>query len=129
MRTVVFITPILMLLTAASSPSDAWHEWTTELHRECPSRNVEMMADEGFLDFLDQFSRTLPRSTRQRFDRVADIGRQCAKEQLGFYCDMGQSLFAAQKLGLMHKIVSFGCHTVKCEEPALCSRFPGRRPG
>ena len=126
--TLVFVAPMLLLLTGAGHRPDPWDDWTTTLHRECPSHNVEMMSDGGYLDFLDQFSRTLPRATRQRFDHVADIGRQCAKEQLGFYCEMGQSLYAAQKLGLMHKIVSFGCHTVKCEEAAICSRYPGRLP-
>jgi len=126
MRTVTLAAPVLMLLTGATSTSDSWNEWTTALHRECPSRHVEMLSDGAVPDFLDQFSRTLPSATRKRFDRVADIRRQCAKEQLGFYCEMGQSLDAAQKLGLMHKLVSFGCDAVKCEEPALCSRFPGR---
>jgi hypothetical protein len=118
--------PMLLILTGANQRPTPWDAWTAELHRECPSRKVEMMSDGGYLDFLDQFSRTLSPATRQRFGRVADIRRLCAKEQLGFYCETARSLYAAQKLGLMHKIASFGCRTVKCEEAALCSRFPGR---
>jgi hypothetical protein len=116
------------MLTAASRHVDPWDQWTAGLHRECPSRNVEMMGDGGYLEFIYAFALTLPRATSRRFDRVADIKKQCAKEKMGFGCEMYRTLYAAQRLGLMHKIVSFGCRTVKCEEGALCSQSRGRLP-
>ena len=118
--------PSLLVLTGATRPADPWDAWTAALHRECPSHNVELMGDGGYLEFLEAFEPTLPPRTRKQFNRVADIPKQCAKEQIGFTCEMYRSLYAAQRLGLMHKIVSFGCREVKCEEGALCSRFPGR---
>ncbi|MEI9927450.1 MAG: hypothetical protein WDN44_06765 [Sphingomonas sp.] len=74
---------------------------------------------------LEAFERTLPARTRARAVRVADSRRVCAKEQMGFSCEMATALNAYVRLDLMDRFVAFDCRTVKCEEQSICSRFPG----
>jgi hypothetical protein len=128
MRHLLVVLASLLLPTGTAHGATPFKTWTNGLHRACPSRNVELLSDGAYPDFLDGFAQTLPHDVARRFDRVADIRKQCATEQIGFYCEMDRSLYAAKRLGLMQKLVLFGCRTVKCEQAALCSRFPGRGP-
>jgi hypothetical protein len=82
------------------------------------------MGDGGYDEFLGAFYDTLTPSDGHRMNAVADIPRACARETAGSGCEMSRNLYAAERLGLMHKLVMFGCRTVKCEEGASCSQFP-----
>jgi hypothetical protein len=82
------------------------------------------MGDGGYDEFLGAFYKTLTPTEKRRMDAVVDYDKTCASETMGFGCEMSRNLYAAQKLGLLHKLVMFGCRTVKCEEGALCSQFP-----
>jgi hypothetical protein len=106
----------------------AWQAWENELHRKCPSNHVEWVADGGYDDLLAAFEITLPVHTQNRITTIADYARRCVKETGGFSCEMGTHLDAYRRLGLLKIFVAFDCSYVKCEEVALCSRFPGRVP-
>jgi hypothetical protein len=82
------------------------------------------MGDGGYDEFLGAFYKTLTAPEKRGMDAVVDYNKACASETIGFSCEMSRNIYAAQKLGLMHKLVAFGCRTVKCEEGALCSQFP-----
>ena|SRR6185503_625052 len=113
-----------MVALASTASADPWHAWEKDLHRTCPNRNVQLMCDGCYDEFLAAFYSTLNQPEQQRMEIVADTSRQCAKELVGFSCEMSRNLYAAQRLGLLHKLVLFGCRTVKCEEGALFSQFP-----
>ena len=120
----IFFAPISLFLLGANSAPNPWIGWERELSRNCPGRHVEMMGDGGYDEFLGAFYKTLTPTERRRMDAAADVRKACASETMGFECEMSRNLYAAQKLGLLHKFVMFGCHAVKCEEGALCSQFP-----
>ena len=120
----ILVGPISLLLMGANSASSPWTAWERELSRSCPSRHVELMGDGGYDEFLGAFYGTLTRTEKHRMNAAADIPKACAREKMGFGCEMSRNLYAAQQLGLLHKLVIFGCRTVKCEEGALCSQFP-----
>jgi hypothetical protein len=82
------------------------------------------MGDGAYDEFLDAFYKTLTPMEKRRMDELVNYRETCASETMGFGCEMSRNLYAAQKLGLLHKLVMFGCRTVKCEEGALCSQFP-----
>lgn len=120
------LSPLLMLLLAgAALPAQtAWEAWEHGLARTCPGRHVELMGDGGYLDFIAAFEATLPTSDRERLDKAADLERRCADEKMGFGCEMAGTIAAARDLGLLGRMIAFGCRTVKCEEGAICSRMP-----
>lgn len=118
----VFFVPVSLLLMA--NTSNPWTTWERELSRSCPGRHVELMGDGAYDEFLGAFYRTLTPTEKRRMSAVANYKRACATETNGFSCEMSRNISAAQKLGLLHKVVAFGCRTVKCEEGALCSQFP-----
>jgi len=120
----MFLAPISLLLMAANSAPDPWAAWKRDLSRSCPSRDVELMGDGGYDEFLGAFYNTLTVSEKHRMDAVVDYRKACANETMGFGCEMSRNLYAAQKLGLLHRLVMFACRTVRCEEAASCSRFP-----
>lgn len=120
----IILAPISLLLMAANSASDPWTAWEHDLSRSCPKRHVELMGDGGYDEFLGAFYKTLTPTEKRRMNAVVNYKKACASETMGFGCEMSRNLYAAQKLGLLDKLVKFGCHTVKCEEGALCSRFP-----
>lgn len=118
------LTPVALLVMSANSSPDPWIAWQHDLSRTCPKRHVELMGDGGYDEFLGAFYRTLPPTEKRCMDAAANYKESCAAETTGFGCEMSRNLYAAQKLGLLHKLVLFGCRTVKCEEGALCSEFP-----
>jgi len=120
----ILVAPLSLLLMSASASSNPWTAWERELARTCPDRHVELMGDGGYDEFLGAFYKTLTSTERRRMDTVVDYKKACARETMGFECEISRNLYAAQKLGLLHKLVMFGCRTVKCEEGALCSQFP-----
>jgi hypothetical protein len=115
---------ITLLLVSSPVVADQWSAWEQGLRRACPARNVNLMGDGGYEEFIDAFYSTLSPRDQHRMDAVADTRRQCANEWGGFGCEMSRNLYAAQHLGLLQQMIRFGCRTVKCEEGALCSQFP-----
>ncbi len=99
----------LVLTAALLSPAqnvhtrtDQWVAWRAGLARACPSQHVDLMGDGGYDEFLEAFDSTLSRKQWRAFVHVADIKRQCASEWGGFGCEMSRSLYAAQRLHLIH---------------------------
>jgi len=127
------IRTVLALIAAAFVPLyvvakdvDAWHLWEHELSQSCPNRHVEWVADGGYLDLLDAFEKSLPQELQVAVRKAAHLEDRCASEQIGFSCEMAWSLDAYRRLGLLSRFTQWGCKEVKCEEAALCSKFPGR---
>jgi len=118
----ILAVPLCLMLTGANTKP--WTAWERELSRNCPGRHVEWMCDSCHDEFLGAFYETLSPSEKRRMEAVADTRRACAREEIGTSCEMWRNVYAAQRLGLLHKLTAFGCRTVKCEEAALCSQFP-----
>jgi hypothetical protein len=109
---------------AFADTSDGWAVWSRNLKQMCPGRRVEWVEDGGYLDLLYAFEATLPEKMRDLVRRTGDINSRCSDEKIGFSCEMSVSLETYKRLGLMRRFVAFGCREVRCEEPALCSKFP-----
>jgi hypothetical protein len=109
----------------SSAAASAWEDWIRGLNVACPERHVAWVADGGYSDLLGAYDATLPEAMRRRVSRTADAGRRCA-DTGGYMCEMAVTLDALEKFGLLRKFVAFGCRTVRCEEIAVCSEFPGR---
>lgn len=108
----------------ANDNSRAWDRWTAELKRQCPSHHVDWTCDGCWTQLTGAYEDRLRPKQLKAVTKVADIRRQCANERAGFGCEMVRSLVAYDKLHLMRAFTAYGCRVVKCEEPALCSRFP-----
>ena len=103
--------------------SDSWLAWERGLHRACPRHHVEWVADGGYDELLAAFIDTLPQRVKKQISRITDYDRRCQDTE-GFSCEMGMHLDAFRHLGLLGQFTKFGCDHVKCEDIALCSRFP-----
>jgi len=108
----------------SASTDQAWRDWKRLSDRQCPQRHVDWVCGDCYLNLIEGFHSILGQSQKRNVDRIADIKRQCATEQMGFGCETGRSLVAYKKLGLMPQFVRYGCRTVKCEYAASCSRLP-----
>jgi len=115
---------LVLLLVGAAPQPNPWRVWEYGLARACPSRHVELMGDGYYDDFLAAFDRSLRQGDRSRLAQTADLRRRCAHEEVGFSCEMVNTIRAAQQRGLLETMIAFGCRTVKCEEGAMCSRLP-----
>jgi hypothetical protein len=122
---------LTLLLLCAAAPAaarapNAWESWEAALARDCPERHVDWVCDGCWDDLIAAFQATLPRRSAARVNAVADERRVRREERIGFSCEMGAYLKAWRRLGLLERFTRWGCKAVKCEEGALCSRFPGR---
>jgi hypothetical protein len=115
--------------TALSEANDAgaWTRWQVALQQACPGRHVDWACDTCWTQLTGAFEDTLGAYDRQKISRIVDF-RDCEQEKAGFSCEMDASLRAYERVGLLRRFVAFGCQAVKCEEPALCSRFPDHAP-
>ncbi|HLJ62527.1 MAG TPA: hypothetical protein VKT70_00365 [Stellaceae bacterium] len=102
-----------------------WKQWFALLHHACPRNHVDWTCDGSWMDLIGAFEETLDTADQERIAHFRDY-RRCESEVMGFSCEMAVSLEAYQQTKLMRRFVAFGCQAVKCEEPALCSRFPGQ---
>ncbi|HWX34824.1 MAG TPA: hypothetical protein VNZ53_46280 [Steroidobacteraceae bacterium] len=128
MRTAAVSVALLALAWPIPSLAEktAWEAWERNLHRQCPNNHVEWVADGGYDELIGAFQSSLSVATQKEVVRIADYGHRCAHEELGFGCEMATYLDAYRRLRLLSLFVEFGCANVKCEEVALCSKFPGR---
>ena len=125
MRKVVLALALVWPLASTAQSDTGWRAWERGLHRACPGRHADWIADGSYTELIDAFAHTLPARTRAQIAKAADSQRLCAKEQIGFSCEMATELDAYRRLGLMDRFVAFSCRAVKCEERSICSRFPG----
>ena len=109
---------------AGAKELTAWEFYNTRLQARCPSRHVDYVYIDGYLDLIEAFEGTIPASQRREAIRLADTERQCASEKMGFNCEMARSLEAFRQMNLRERFVEFNCHHVRCEEAALCSEMP-----
>lgn len=107
--------------------ADAWNQWQVLLQRSGPKNHVDWTCDMCWTELIGAFEDTLRASDQRKISRVRDF-RGCEREQFGLSCEMGASLKAYLRTGLLRRFVKFGCRAVKCEEPALCTRFPDHAP-
>lgn len=107
--------------------TDTWREWQVLLQKSCPKNHVDWACDSCWTQLTGAFEDTLGTSDRQKLSRVRDY-HGCEQEKIGLSCEMGASLEAYKRVRLLQRFVSFGCRAVKCEEVALCSRFPNHAP-
>ena len=114
------LTCAIFLPAAAGAAGDGWTAWKVDLGKQCPSHHVDWIAGGVYPDLLEKFERTLKPAVRQRVTKVADLQKKCAKEEMGFDCEMGESLRAYQQLGVMRSFAAFGCHEFTCTEPSIC---------
>jgi hypothetical protein len=118
-------------LCAAAPAADpyelAYKAWTHALTQRCPQRQVELMGDGGYGEFIDAYYSTLQPQDQKRLSQVENLDRYCAADRMGWGCDTGRFLIAARRLGWLPNVVAYACKTVKCEEGALCSKFPRAR--
>lgn len=105
----------------------SWRQWLDLLQQSCPENHVEWTCDSCWTQLTGAFEDNLGRSDRRKVSRVRDF-RGCEREKIGLSCEMGASLTAYLRTRLLQRFVVFGCRAVKCEEPALCSRFPDHAP-
>jgi hypothetical protein len=121
-----FVFSLLVWPIAASAEASPWQAWEHYLHQRCPNNHVEWVEDGGYDELLGAFEATLPLRAREEISRIIDYDHRCAAETVGFSCEMGMSLYAFRRLGILKRFVDFGCAHVKCEDVASCSEFPGR---
>jgi hypothetical protein len=128
MRTAAVSVALLALVWPISSLAEktAWETWEHNLRRHCPNNHVEWVADGGYDELIDAFQSSLSVDAQKEVVRIADYRHRCAHEELGFGCEMATYLDAYRRRGLLRLFVEFDCANVKCEEVALCSKFPGR---
>jgi hypothetical protein len=124
MKKIAAALAFLLLTAAHSGEANPWQAWAAGSEKKCPTQHPEWMGDGGYEDFILAFEQSLAENDRRRLIDVADARQQCASEQIGFTCEMGRELAAAQRLGLLDRLIEFGCRTVKCEEGAICTRMP-----
>jgi hypothetical protein len=113
--------------TLKADAPDAWKQWQVLLQRSCPNNHVDWTCDMCWTQLTGAFEDTLGASDQRKISRVRDF-RGCERERFGLSCEMGVSLKAYLQVGLLRRFAAFGCRAVKCEEPALCSRFPDHAP-
>jgi hypothetical protein len=117
---------LLLAAPAGARAGDAWQAWEKALARECPERHVEWVCDGCWAELIGAFQASLARPVAKRAVALADTRHVCREERAGFSCEMGAYLKAWRRLGLLPRFTRWGCQAIKCEEGALCSRFPGR---
>ena len=107
--------------SVSAAEGNGWDVWLSELKRQCPSHHIEWVFDAGYDALLGGFEQTLPPSTRRKAEDIEDYSHRCAKETMGFACEMSVGLDAYIKLGLLKKFVTFGCRQYRCSEIAMCT--------
>lgn len=120
MRRFLFVLACVLAGPALASQATVWQSWEMQSRLRCPDRHVEWICDGCYDEVLDKFEATLSKAMRQRVSRVAGLPEACKAEVAGFSCEMGASLDAYDKLGLMPRFIEFGCSHVRCQEAALC---------
>lgn len=105
----------------------AWKQWQALLQQSCPENHVDWAGDMSWTELTGAFEDTLGATDQRTISRFSDF-RGCEREKFGLSCEMGATLKAYERAGLLRRFVAFGCRAVKCEEPALCSRFPDHAP-
>jgi hypothetical protein len=102
----------------------AWDAYLAELRDRCPSQHVEWICDGCKDDQIARFLNTLPEEARHRVKTLAltDLSLKCASAGLGFYCEEAVYLETFRKLHLLREYAAYGCRTVTCTEPDLCSK-------
>jgi hypothetical protein len=132
-RKPAILTLVLTLVFSAiptlpnADDTDAWKQWQVLLQRSCPNNHVDWTCDMCWTQLTGAFEDTLGASDQRKISRVRDF-RGCENEKIGLSCEMGASLKAYLQVGLLQRLAAFGCRAVKCEEPALCTRFPDHAP-
>jgi hypothetical protein len=118
-RTLAFL--LVALPTAGLAADDGWARWEHELRRQCPSHHVDWICGDCYDDLIGGFSATLPAATRRKSEQIADYSRRCARETMGFSCEMAVYLDAFRRLGLLKRFTAFGCNAYRCEDVAICA--------
>ncbi len=128
-RLAAILVLVLGIVPASSraGEADTWKDWQALLQKSCPTRHVDWTCDGCWTQLTGAFEDTLAAADQRKISRVRDV-RACEQETIGFSCEMGASLDAYKRVGLLRRFVTFGCRAVKCEEVALCSRFPDHAP-
>jgi len=117
----------LVLPLPAASADGAWDHWRSLLQQVCPSHHVNWACDSCWTQITGAFEDTLKPAERRAIQSVIDP-HACDSEEMGHSCEMGEALQAYERLGLLKRFTAHSCKIVKCEEPALCSRFPKHAP-
>ena len=121
-RSVVFLLTCLFGGAALAEPISplVWQDWEMQSRLRCPAHHVERLCDECDLDLTEGFEATLSKKLQRRITRIADTGNVCKDEVAGFSCEVGASMTAYEKLGLMPDFIAFGCRHVTCDEESMC---------
>jgi hypothetical protein len=114
---------VLGLCTAVAHAADM-RTWEAAVKTRCPTHHLEWICDGCWDDFLADFEQTLSNTTQGRISKIADYSRRCAKEEVGFSCEMSVHVDAMNRLGLLKRFVAYGCAHYSCEEAAICTRSP-----
>jgi len=97
------------------------------LQQVCPSHHVDWSCESCWTQITGAFEDTL-KLTERREIQSAIKPHACDSEEIGVSCGMGEALQAYEQLGLLRRFTAYSCKIVKCEEPALYSRFPKHAP-
>jgi hypothetical protein len=123
----VFLALVLSSTYSVAAANTPWAAWEGGADRRCSSHHVPWVSDGGYSALVDAFEKTLLKYTISEIRRRSDFAHECAQETGGFGCEMGVTLSVYQLMGLLARFIRFGCKEVRCEEIALCSKFPGRQ--
>lgn len=115
---------LALAFAAAAGPAAAWRLYDAKLASACPAHHVAWLCGDCAIELVEAFGATLPAPLAHRVVAVADTRHACAAEAIGVGCAVGRSLLAYRDLGLLDRFVAYGCRTVRCEEAALCRRYP-----
>ena len=118
----------IFAVQVSAEDTSPWKRWGDAIAHQCPANHLEWIYGDGYLELPEAFEATLPKSEKARIKSVADLPHRCAFEHMGFACEFAASVEAYAKLGLFLRFVSYGCSHVRCEEAALCSKFPHTTP-
>jgi hypothetical protein len=105
-----------------SNAVDGWAAWQRGLDQKCPERHVEWLCDGCYLDYLDDFTKTLSPRVQRHITELAYHPNRCAYERMGFSCEMSVTLTAIEKLRLMGLLTDFSCRHYQCDDPSNCRR-------
>lgn len=120
---VVVVSAAVCVLNTADAGS-AWDAYLADLRDRCPSHHVEWICDGCKDDQIDGFLASLSLLERRKAETLgsAEFKQKCANVRFGFYCEEGVYLETFRKLHLLRQYAAYGCRTVTCSEPALCSK-------
>ncbi|HEY3799575.1 MAG TPA: hypothetical protein VGL58_14575 [Caulobacteraceae bacterium] len=106
---------------AAQTPaaSDARDQFQTELGKQCPSKQLQMLSTRDLRDGLDDYQEGLPQELRDRL-QTAETS-QCSTMQSGAECVNDADLITIVQVGRIGELAGSVCESfIRCTDEGVC---------